>query len=332
MQKYKFVPIERVLYKFNRDFKNRGISETEVIDWIIEALEEVKLPGVSQEAVRFIEVKDHIAELPEHYHQVIQIARNTRHDTLEPCVENFVEEETQEIEKETQEDCLDCDNQWSKNMVPVDSDGRIIGDYEVAYYRPFFDLQWEYGAFTGSHYYQKEWVPVSLANHSFFSSVVCQEKNFQSIYQSCEDEYTIEGNNLKFSFKEGVIALSYRRQAVSQETGMPLIPEHKNLIQAITYFIIFKINERDCWDRIQGACQLADRAEIKYETQLGRFKNNNKMFSSNDEYESSRKQLSYLLPNNRSYDAFFGNLGRQETKLFRDPDKRRQRYRYNINR
>lgn len=323
MQKYKFVPLETILYKFNRDFRNNGISESDVIDWIVEALGFLKLPGVSEEAVRFIEVKDYVAELPENFHAVIQIAKSD--ETI--SIEEVVEEVSEEVVVETQdENCTDCDKQWRESVVPVDSDGKIIGDYDIAYYRPFFDLQWDYGSYTSSRFIEKKWTPVKLSDHSFFNSVVCKEEKYREIYSSCDDEYTIQNNQLRFSFKEGTIALSYTRQAVSPETNFPLIPDDINVSSALTYFIIWKIKEREAWDHRQGAMALAENARQKWEKYLRQAINKTKMPSTPDEYENSRNQSSYLLPNTKSYNSFFGDMSKPERRRFKTFSRRRLKY------
>lgn len=324
MQKYKFVPLETILYKFNRDFRNNGISESDVVDWIVEALGFLKLPGVSEEAVRFIEVKDFVAEIPENFHAIIQIAKNNEASSIEKITEALIEEAIEAQEEE--EECLDCDNNWREFVVPVDSDGKIIGDYEIAYRRPFLDLQWDYGKYINSRLVKKDWTPVKLSDHSFFNSVVCKENAYNEIYSSCDDEYTIQNNQLRFSFKEGTIALSYTRQAVSPETNFPLIPDDINVSSALTYFIIWKIKEREAWDHRQGAMALAENARQKWEKYLRQAINKTKMPSTPDEYENSRNQSSYLLPNTKSYNSFFGNMSKPEKRRFKSFGRRNLKY------
>src|SRR5690606_13552306 len=83
----------------------------------------------------------------------------------------------------------------SKVRYPVltDCQGNLLGDYQVAYYRPFFDLKWEFQPWVGSTYYRTRFTPVRLADNTLFNTVVCKEKDMQ-IYQSIHDEYNIVGN------------------------------------------------------------------------------------------------------------------------------------------
>ena len=79
--------------------------------------------------------------------------------------------------------------------IPLDADGLPITDYDVAYYRPYYDLQWEYSPWVSSQYYKQNYTPVRLADNTFFNSVVCREKDIP--YNSCPDEYTIVGTEYR---------------------------------------------------------------------------------------------------------------------------------------
>lgn len=335
MQRYQYISIDSILAKFHRDFRGVGITEDDAIEWIAEVLGHVKMANVSEEAVHFAEVKNYQIDLPKGLHYIIQIARNTRIDEdPESCnVGNILQElepeVTPEEEKENLGDnCVDCDDSkaWLKTAVPVDCNGAIIGDYEVAYYRPFFDLQYEYGMFRGSSYFRREWQPVRLSNHSFFNSLVCREKEFESLYSSSEDEFTIVQDKIRFSFKEGFVALSYLRQPIDVETGYPMIPDDESIRAAITYYLGWKVKERECWNHRQGACQLAEKAEMRYLKYIKQFKNKTKMPYGADQYENLKQGSMYLLPNDKRYYGFFGNLNRSEDRRYNNPDRRNKRF------
>lgn len=59
-------------------------------------------------------------------------------------------------------------------------------------------------------------------------------------YLDVQDEYTLVGDKIRTSFKEGSIAISYYRQKVDEETGYPLIPDDYSIITAITMYITMK--------------------------------------------------------------------------------------------
>jgi hypothetical protein len=70
--------IDRVLSKLRRDLRNTQLNEGDVIEWIGDALEQLKVEAVQEEALAFFEVKNYHAELPENFNMVIQIARDKK--------------------------------------------------------------------------------------------------------------------------------------------------------------------------------------------------------------------------------------------------------------
>jgi hypothetical protein len=138
------------------------------------------------------------------------------------------------------------------------------------------------------------------------------------------DEYTVEGDRMKFSFREGFIVMPYIRQKVEPGTGYPMIPDDAYAIAAITYYIIWKINERECWSHREGACQLAQMANAKWDNYILKFKNKAKMPSGIDDYQDLMEQSMYMIPNLKRYYGFFGKLNTSENRTFKDPDGRTQ--------
>jgi len=330
MQRYQYIKIDSILAKFQRDFRGLGVIEDDAIEWIGEALGHVKMANVSEEAVHFAEVKNYQISIPSGLQYVIQIARNTQTDTdPQSCYTSTILQELEpELEPELTDENGCCDKGWLKDAVPVDCDGNILGDYEVAYYRPFFNLQYEYGQFRCSNYYERVWSPIRLSNHSFFNSLVCREEQFEEMYSSTEDEYTIVQDKLRFSFKEGFVALSYLRHPLDAETGYPMIPDDESIRAAVTYYIGWKVKERESWNHREGAAQLADKAELRWLKYVKQFKNKTKMPYGADQYENLKQGSMYLLPRQKRYYGFFGNLNKAESRRYNNPDRRNQRYRH----
>lgn len=312
-QRYRFVPIDRVLAKYSRDFRGNDVIESDAIEWIGEALGFMKLPNLQEEAVAFIEVKDYKCELPNGLHYVTQVARSTKdlysiNDITSDCNSSTT---TTISNGGPIGDCL----------VAEDCQGNLIGDYDVAYYRPYYDLQYEYYGWNNSRLRQRDFVPVRLANHSFFGDLVCRESN-QDIYNSCRDEYTIAGNYLKFSFKEGYIAIAYVRQPIDIETGYPMIPEDSSAMSAINYYISWKMKERECFMNREGACQLAQKAEESWKRYLRQTVNAAMMPQGVDDYQDLMEQSNYLIPRRDRYYGFFGKLNTKESRRFNDSNNR----------
>lgn len=309
MQKFQFVSIDTILAKYYRDFKGVDIEEGDAIEWIGEALGHMKLVQASEEAIAFLEVKNHQADIPKGLHNIIQISRYTKWSPTEKesCSPQVLLEQLSPAVEET--------------PIVVGCQGELIGDYEIAYYRPFFDLQYEYMGWLKSATYA-DFTPVRLANHSFFNSMVCRLPDEATLYESCTDEYTIVQDKLRFSFKEGFVAVAYTRQMIDNCTGYPMIPDDESAKAAITYYLGWKIKEREGWNHREGAMQLAERAEDRWLKYIKQFKNKAKMPYGVDEHQNLLEEAHYLIPNHRKYYGYFGKLGRPENRNYVDPDNR----------
>lgn len=319
--KYNYTSVDRIFAKFSRDLRGTDLHESDIIEWIGEALEFLKLPEIQEEAVAFLEIKNYQAELPQGFQSMIQVARNNRWTSSDPtCIKDIVScdiDNTETVDFK----CL-CQMNFD-NMVFTDCEGNIINkEYDVAYYRPKFDLKWEYELWTGSRYYQTHYSPVRLANSSFFNTVVCRENNpnLKRLYNSTSDEYTlIEGyptRQIRVNFREGQIAISYLRNAIDEKTGYPLIPDSIEHITAIGYYIKWKMSERLRWNGREGFATEAQDAEAKWLKYVRQAINKTKMPSGIDQYQNLMEQSLYLIPRTRKYYGFFGNLGREESRRF----------------
>lgn len=331
-QKLEYTSMETIFSKFNRDLRGTDISESDLVEWTAEALGFMKVVEIQEEALAFIEVQNHQAELPCGFQAVIQIARNNDWNSFDKentgtCPSNFEEYISEDT---TVVNPLDY-NPLSPNVF-VDCQGSIIGDHEVAYYRPYFDLQYEYNQWIGSGYFREKYTPVRLANHTFLGSLVAEETS-TGLYNSSSDEYTIAGGfpnmNLRFSFKEGQIALAYLRTVIDPETQYPVIPDDIRFITAITYYIKWKMAERLRWSGREGFQLEAQDAEQKWNKYVRQAINSVKMPQGVDQYQNMMEQSLYLIPRHRKYYGYFGKLGREEDRLFNNPDQRRK---YSFNR
>ena len=183
----------------------------------------------------------------------------------------------------------------------------------------------DYDSWTSSSFYQQYFSPVRLANNVFFKSVVCKEKRQIPYQDNCNDEYTIVGTTekkIRFSFKTGDVALAYIKNALDKETGYPLVPDDVRYITAITYYLKWKIAQRYEWSGRQNYIRLAqdnERLWLKYARQA---KNYMKMPKSIDEFQNLLDQTHYLIPRQGRYYGYFGNLGREESRRFNDPNRR----------
>ena len=327
-QRFQFVTVDTIISKYLRDFRGMEFSEDDAIEWIGEALGFMKVTALSEEVVAFLEVKNYQAPLPNGLQYIIQVARNNSWsptDTSSCTPESTVSS----LEEENCKDCVECGG--CKDYITLDCEGRPIDGDEIAYYRPYFDLQYEYMDWVYSKAFRSTYTPVRLSNHNFFNSIVCTENEEMSsgLYSSVDDEYTVVDNQLRFSFKEGFVALSYLRSKSDPDTGYPLVPDNEAVKAAITYYIGWKTKERECWNHREGACQIAQIAEQRYLKYIKQAKNSMKMPFGLDEHQNLMEQGNYVLPNHKRYYGFFGNLGKAEDRVFNDPTFS-NKYRYTM--
>lgn len=306
MSELNYTTVNRIFSKFTRDLRGTDINESDVIEWIGEALEFLKVPQIQEQAVAFIEVKNHHAEIPKGFHMVLQIARNNNWEAekLSPCsVANCVENDTEETT------CDFC----CETVTITDCNGFILNEGDIIDYKPMFDLKFFYQPWLNSKYYKRNFTPVRLANHTLFNTIVCKEK--VDLCMGCTDEYTIVGTTekrLRFSFAEGQIAMSYLKNALDDETGYPLVPDEISYITAITYYIKWKISEWYQWNGRAGYDGLVSDTERKWKQYARQAKNKAKMPKSLDDYQDLLEQTHYLIPDHKKYYSYFGNLGRPE--------------------
>lgn len=333
-QKFNYTSVDTIFAKFSRDLRGTDLHESDVIEWIGEALGFMKVVEIQEEAVAFIEVKDFKAELPIGFQSIIQIAKDNYWSAevkKSPCdiINSICNCENTSTQVIATEDCGCTPN--NTGYVVTDCQGKILNEgVEIAYYRPYFDLKYEYQGWCTSSYYTQNFSPVRLANNSFFNSLVCTENNpdIKRLYQQTTDEYTIAGGypdmQLRFSFKEGYIALAYLKNVFDEETGYPVIPDDISFITAITYYVKWKIAERYRWNGREGFAQEAQDAEAKWLKYVRQAINKAKMPTGVDQYQNMMEQSLYLIPRTRKYYGYFGNLGREEYRRFNNPDFRRR--------
>lgn len=310
-RQFQYTTLDRVISKLYRDLGLEEVSEVDIIEWSGEALEAIGAITLYEEAVCFVEVKNHQADLPNGLHSIIQVARNNRYEAedAEPvCPFDAVSEVATE------------ETDTTMYPVPLDCNGTPITDYEVAYYRPYFDLQWEYSGWRGSNLYEKKYTPVRLANHSFFSTLVCQEDD--ELYASCIDEYTIVDNKIRFSFKDGSVAIAYNRQKLDPETGYPMIPDDVSVITAITYYITWKYMARLWYMGREGYADKMQVAEDRWHWYCKQAGNKALQLFGVDEHQNFLEERNQMIPRLNRYYGFFGKLGRKEYTGFRDPNRR----------
>lgn len=291
-QRYQFTTVDTILAKYSRDFRGLDISEDDAIEWIGEALGFMKFINASVEKVALLEVKNYQASLPNGLHYIIQIAKNN--NVITP---------------------LDIEVNDSEIISPT-LEGNVSSTPQA--------LRFDFTYWSNSNK-TRGFTPVRLSNHSFFNTLVCTVPELEGLYHSCSDEYTIVQDELRFSFKEGYVAVAYIGSLIDECTGYPMIPDDESAKAAITYYLGWKVKEQEAWNHRAGSLQLSQLAESKWLKYIKQFRNASKMPSGVDEHQDLLEQSKYLLPNDKRYYGFFGKLGKAENRVFNNPDSRNKR-------
>lgn len=300
----KLISIDNIFSKINRDLGD--FDEGDAIEWIGEALEHIGVVTGYEEAIAFIEIKDHQGVLPTWLHQIIQVARN---NGTSRCTPITVCENAARVcgLKSGQNPCT-CP---SDDAVWLDCSGKPIVAYELAYYRPYFDLNAEYLSWSNTTFYKNNFSPVRLSNNTFFGTLVTPDEGV--IYSPQTDEYTIvQGKIIRTSFRNGQVCISYYRQPRDKMTGYPMIPDEISYRTAIVKYVTMKTFEREFYNGRDGAKGKLDKAESDWQWYCGQASSKAKMPEGIDEYQNLLDQRLRLLPNHKRYYGFFGNLSKPD--------------------
>ena len=140
--------------------------------------------------------------------------------------------------------------------------------------------------------------------------------NFDNI-RNCVPEYKEDGNTLKFSFKEGVIGMSYAAYASDGESY--LIPDIEDYKEAIRRYILYQIYEAKC--RVEPSqFNLSERdrnAKLYSSAALKGIGKVNEAKLDTNTIENVKNIRSRLLPRSNMWEKGFHDLGKPESgKLF----------------
>lgn len=297
--KSKLISIQRIFANMGKFIHNNGVREIDIVNWTAKALEFMNIESVFQPAVKIETVSQHQAQMPSFLHAVVQIARNNNY-VNEPVV---VESDVATILGETVD-----------TPVALDRYGTPVNAYELAYYRPLPDFG-SYFTIGSLNIKKYQFTPVRLANHSFFNSLVCKEPDFDGIYATCKDEYTVVDNLFRFSFPEGQVMISYLRQKLD-ENGYPMIPDEVSVIEAIEKFIRYKVFEEQFDNGREGAERRYSKAESDWHWYCRQAKTNDLIPQTTDEWQDIMDWKNHLMPKWNRYHGFFGALSHpQQLKM-----------------
>lgn len=299
--KYPHTSVNVIISRLQKSIRNEEISELDIIDYIGDALGLLEAPEIQEESVYFLKVENHHAEVPPYLKSVLQIAKYS--DSVENAKRRCKSLPKKiKINKETVKEAYKCGEDEIMDCIMCSIHDGFI---------PYFDMQWQYSPWVTSSYYVTYFEPVRLKNHTLFNSLVCQEK--RNLYHNDSDEYDIIGTidrRLRFSFKEGMVAVSCLRNPVDPETGFPTIPDNQDHIEAIVYYIRWKIAETLSWAGRAGFDSQVTYNKQMWEMYKTNAINDSKLPNTIDELQNQLEQTHNLINNPNRYYGYFGNLSR----------------------
>lgn len=333
-QKYQYTSIHRIFAKMEREGLPI-IDEGNVIEYIGEALEQIGAVPYYEDAIAFIEIKDHQCPLPNGLHQINQLARNYcwDHQNKENniCPADVINSCGNLGTTPPGLNCGTPGNPCPPNSlgIPLDCRGMPIMEYELAYYRPYFDLQAEYYIGGNSGVHQQCFKPIRLATSTFYlapdrieNMIAGTDGNTLYAAGCSTDEYqVIRKEFIRTSFKTGHIALSYTRQPVD-ENGYPLIPDAAEYTEALVCYIAYKYAQKERRAGREGAIGREQAAMADWHWYCKQARNMDLMPYGIDEHQNWYDSRTRLLPNDKQYFGFFGKMARPEGRKFDDPDYR----------
>ena len=322
MSKINYVSIDRVFARLGRDLKGTEINESDVIEWIGEALEFLEVPQILIEDVKFLDVKNYQVDMPTNLHMITQIAKHNQQHYMAKELSRYTPPPEDTIPFEGYTDVTEEMETLPDNYLEAFLNSELTQTFPLRDLAEL-DLDWTYTIWTSSAYYKRYFTPVRLKTGTFFNTLVCKEKD-ESLYASCSDEYTIVGTTdkkIRFNFSDTQIAISYLKNAVEKETGYPLVPDQISYITAIVYYIKWKIAEMHEWAGRDGWSNKVDKAEVKWLKYCRQAKNFMKMPKTLDEYQNLLEQTHNLIPNHKRYYGFFGDLGKNKARNFMNYNK-----------
>lgn len=311
-----YTTVDRVLAKLERDYgiNSSMASESDLVEWSGEALESIGTVRNYEEAVAVIEVKNGQADLPNGFHAVIQMVRNNRYSR--------VSEADNLCAKELVSQTIPDNDEKPFRPIVLDCQGQPIEEYELAYYRPYFDLRWEYDQYSNFYRSNSQYTEIRPAASGLYNSLVCTLNSGRNTDNLTSDTYTVIRNQvLRFNFKEGQIMLSYLRQQLDEETGYPLVPDDYSTLTAIVEYINMKVAKKDFSMGREGSQARMLKAESDWQWYCGQAANNALMPKTIDEYEDLFRSRSYIVPRTNAYQNFFGNLTQGENRRYLNPNR-----------
>lgn len=298
--KYNLISADRSVSSFLRTV-GESVNVQDLYEWIGEANEYLSVPSVLKQSLMFLTVEDYHADLPCNLKSILQIAKDNMPDEV-----LIPEEET--TEDNTNDAC-------ATDGILLACDGSPLCEVPKAFYRPkpwFNPFPITYNQWINSQVYTKRFTPIRLATSTLFKSSVCKELDWENIYSSSIDQYTIvnEGltnRKLRFTFPNGTVVISYLE---TNNQGVPLVIDNQSHLSAVQYYLLWKYSERMMLRGVQGSVGLNDRFQREWLRYCKQAKNE-AMMPNLEQMDNIYQNTFKLLPSLKVFGNMFEDLNKE---------------------
>lgn len=309
-----WIGIDRAIDFIYRNSGFKDLDEANLITWIGEAMQATEVKNTLDERVCFVEVEDKRAPIPPGTQYIVQVARNNlwKPEWKHEPVCGYGSAYMKDIKVDNN---LLCPSVVEPTVLPegccetpqVDCNGCLIAPTDKIWYRPFFDQWYLAGEWIGSDYYRNAYTPVTLANHTFFKSLVLPEGDLG--YTS--DEYTVMGSDLLFNFEKGSVAIAYLRTQLDDKMR-PMVPDRIEFFQACRSYVAYVMaNIKYETDPRAENYNFLQKKEDDWQWYCGQARTWAWKVKSMDQQQNISMINNNLLPSNQ-YFGMFGNLAKPD--------------------
>lgn len=317
MSNHSLVSVDTIISKLYREgIVDFQYSESDIIEMIGEALSAIQAYKQYEEKVKFIEVTDHQAILPEGLQEIIMVAYslesnlNTNNCTTECNTDDDCSGGCLEDEEEV--GCWSCHNKY---FIP-----------DQLYYDLVNDHINTFSGFTS--YFYNNYLPLRLASSPFSPTKMLHCSNCININVPSEHEYSIQDGMIRTSFQTGSICLSYLSTPLD-DNGYPMIPDMYEYHQAIVSYIMMIRAKGDYnAERTAANRDFYRQMESDWQWYCKSAKNKQLMPSNLDERERLYRGNMKMIKHTRGYYNFFGNLNDLERFNLHGGERRKRYKRY----
>ena len=286
-KQFKYVSSSTIISKVIRDLGVTDINKSDMIEWMGEAIQAIGTNGMKEESVMFLEIANHVADLPSEVSEVVKVYRNHKYD-IGDCVLPLEAAVEDEHPVEIHDVTCGCD---------------IIPDEDLPRWTRRFERRWEYLDWDVSPLRTNRFTPIALSSAILFSGVTCEAIN-EGLSTCSGDEYQLQNGAIKTSFPTGQVAIAYRHTPLDSE-GYPMIPDLYSVQAAITHYISYKLFARMWYQGREGMSDKMQWADREYQFYVKQAKNDTWMLYGIDEHQNmiNFRKSAFSRPT-------FDNLGR----------------------